>query len=76
MWHTVNALVPYLSQEIQDTQSVLQQAVFGTVEKIEKWKNCLSDANDHFGFALGSMFVNKVFQGHSKIFVSKFDLLF
>ncbi len=33
---------------------------------VSRWRLCVSDVDNVLGFALGAMFVNKTFDGHSK----------
>jgi predicted metalloendopeptidase len=65
-WSVIQSLIATLPKNIRDASKVLRKALIGS-EGIEvSWRYCVTDTNQVMGFALGSLFVRRVFQGRSK----------
>lgn len=66
-WSVIQSLIATLPKNFRDASKVLRKALIGS-EGIEvSWRYCVTDTNQVMGFALGSLFVRRVFQGHSKV---------
>lgn len=65
-WSVIQSLIATLPKNFRDASKVLRKALIGS-EGIEvSWRYCVTDTNQVMGFALGSLFVRRVFQGRSK----------
>lgn len=65
-WSLFQTLTASLPKSFRDASKGLRKALYGS-ESIEvTWRYCVSDTNQVMGFALGSLFVKRVFQGKSK----------
>lgn len=65
-WSVIQSLIATLPKSFRDASKVLRKALIGS-EGIEvSWRYCVTDTNQVMGFALGSLFVRRVFQGKSK----------
>lgn len=65
-WSVIQSLIATLPKNFRDASKVLRKALIGS-EGIEvSWRYCVTDTNQVMGFALGSLFVRRVFQGKSK----------
>lgn len=65
-WSVIQSLVATLPKSFRDASRPLRKALIGS-EGIEvSWRYCVSETNTVMGFALGSLFVRRVFQGKSK----------
>lgn len=65
-WSVIQSLIATLPKNFRDASKILRKALIGS-EGIEvSWRYCVTDTNQVMGFALGSLFVRKVFQGNSK----------
>lgn len=65
-WSVIQSLIATLPKNFRDASKVLRKALIGS-EGIEvSWRYCVTDTNTVMGFALGSLFVRRVFQGQSK----------
>lgn len=65
-WSVIQSLIATLPKNFRDASKVLRKALIGS-EGIEvSWRYCVTDTNQVMGFALGSLFVRRVFQGNSK----------
>ena len=50
----------------RDAGKILEKALLGKEGHSERWRECVTDTDTALGFALGAMFVRKVFHGESK----------
>lgn len=66
MWQIIRNFNGALSKKYLDVDKILKKAMMGTDIHEERWRLCVSDVDNVLGFALGAMFVNKTFDGHSK----------
>ena len=73
MWRVTEALVPLLSDKFLDARKDLSIALYGAYDKTERWKYCIASTDASVGFALGAMFVSKVFPNSSRIEVIIFQ---
>jgi len=65
-WSVIQSLIATLPKNFRDASKVLRKALIGS-EGIEvSWRYCVTDTNQVMGFALGSLFVRRVFKGNSK----------
>lgn len=65
-WSVIQSLIATLPKNFRDASKALRKALIGS-EGIEvSWRYCVTDTNQVMGFALGSLFVRRVFQGKSK----------
>lgn len=65
-WSVIQSLIATLPKNFRDASKILRKALIGS-EGIEvSWRYCVTDTNQVMGFALGSLFVRRVFQGNSK----------
>ena len=65
-WSVIQSLISTLPKNFRDASKILRKALIGS-EGIEvSWRYCVTDTNQVMGFALGSLFVRRVFQGKSK----------
>lgn len=65
-WSVIQSLIATLPKNFRDASKVLRKALIGS-EGIEvSWRYCVTDTNQVMGFALGSLFVRRVFQGKPK----------
>uniref|UniRef100_UPI00358F9EFE endothelin-converting enzyme-like 1 n=1 Tax=Myxine glutinosa TaxID=7769 RepID=UPI00358F9EFE len=66
MWRLVVTLSVHLSAEFRTALHEFRHHLNGVVEP-KKWRHfCLEHTNDHFGLALGSLFIRQNFPGSSK----------
>uniref|UniRef100_A0A0K2UQD6 Uncharacterized protein n=1 Tax=Lepeophtheirus salmonis TaxID=72036 RepID=A0A0K2UQD6_LEPSM len=66
IWQAIRDMKNTLSKSYRDTDLILQKAMFGKEGHEERWRSCITDTDAVIGYALGAMFVRKVFQGQSK----------
>ncbi|QQP35810.1 Uncharacterized protein FKW44_020703 [Caligus rogercresseyi] len=66
IWQSIRDMKSTLSKAYRDTDLILQKAMFGKEGHEERWRSCIADTDTVLGYALGSLFVRKVFQGSSK----------
>lgn len=65
-WSVIQSLIATLPKNFRDASKILRKALIGS-EGIEvSWRYCVTDTNQVMGFALGSLFVRRVFHGNSK----------
>lgn len=65
-WSVIQSLIATLPKNFRDASRILRKALIGS-EGIEvSWRYCVTDTNQVMGFALGSLFVRRVFEGKSK----------
>lgn len=65
-WSVIQSLIATLPKNFRDASKILRKALIGS-EGIEvSWRYCVTDTNQVMGFALGSLFVRRVFEGKSK----------
>lgn len=65
-WSVMQSLISTLPKSFRDASKLLRKVLIGS-EGIEvSWRYCVTDTNQNMGFALGSLFVRRVFQGNSK----------
>ncbi|XP_030072128.1 endothelin-converting enzyme-like 1 [Microcaecilia unicolor] len=66
IWRTVVVLSGHLSTPFRDAIHELSKEMEGTEKQLELGKMCLTQANKHFGMALGALFVEDYFSSSSK----------
>ncbi|XP_077682556.1 endothelin-converting enzyme-like 1 [Eretmochelys imbricata] len=66
LWRIVVVLSEHLSTPFRDAIHELSREMEGTEKQLELDKMCLSQANKHFGMALGALFVEEHFSSSSK----------
>uniref|UniRef100_A0A452I0M6 Endothelin converting enzyme like 1 n=1 Tax=Gopherus agassizii TaxID=38772 RepID=A0A452I0M6_9SAUR len=66
LWRIVVVLSEHLSTPFRDAIHELSREMEGTEKQLELDKMCLSQANKHFGMALGALFVEEYFSSSSK----------
>lgn len=65
-WGVIQSLVAALPKNFRDASRPLRKALIGSETIDVSWRYCVTDTNQLMGFALGSAFVRRVFQGNSK----------
>ena len=66
MWRVVASLAPSLSEEFRDAHEDLVKVLTGSKRSEDLWKRCMGETDDAIGMALGSLFIEKAFEGSSK----------
>ncbi|KAI1893856.1 hypothetical protein AGOR_G00127970 [Albula goreensis] len=66
LWRIVAALSEHLSTAFRSTIHEFSREIDGTERQLELGRLCLTQANKHFGMALGALFVQEHFSSHSK----------
>ena len=66
VWQLVKNFNMALSRRYRDVDKVLQRALTGAEPHEERWRECITDADNVLGFALGAQFVNETFDQGSK----------
>ncbi|XP_029472150.1 endothelin-converting enzyme-like 1 [Rhinatrema bivittatum] len=66
IWRIVVVLSEHLSTPFRDAIHELSKEMEGTEKQLELGKMCLTQANKHFGMALGALFVEEYFSSSSK----------
>uniref|UniRef100_A0A3Q2R136 Endothelin converting enzyme like 1 n=1 Tax=Fundulus heteroclitus TaxID=8078 RepID=A0A3Q2R136_FUNHE len=66
LWRIVAALSEHLSTAFRSTIHEFSREIDGTEQQLELGRLCLTQANKHFGMALGALFVQKHFSSQSK----------
>ncbi|KAJ8410673.1 hypothetical protein AAFF_G00186300 [Aldrovandia affinis] len=66
LWRIVAALSEHLSTAFRSTIHEFSREIDGTERQLELGHLCLTQANKHFGMALGALFVQEHFSSHSK----------
>ncbi|NXE58111.1 ECEL1 protein, partial [Casuarius casuarius] len=66
LWRIVVVLSEHLSTPFRDAIHELSKEMEGNEKQLERGKICLSQANKHFGMALGALFVEEYFSSASK----------
>ncbi|RLV63968.1 hypothetical protein DV515_00017730 [Chloebia gouldiae] len=66
LWRIVVVLSEHLSTPFRDAIHELSKEMEGSEKQLEPGKICLSQANKHFGMALGALFVEEHFSSASK----------
>ena len=70
MWHAVNGLVSTLSRPFRDALRDLKKALMGGEGETIRWRDCIDDTTNTFGYAMGGLFVKTHFNGSAKAQVS------
>lgn len=70
-WSVIQSLVPSLPKSFRDASKVLRKALIGSEGMEVPWRYCISDTNQVMGYAMGSLFVKRVFKGESKVRVEQ-----
>ncbi len=65
-WHTVDAFAPYLPKAYVDEDFAMQSALTGAKELLPRWQRVVTAEGDALGFAVGKLYVAKVFPPSSK----------
>ncbi|KAM4693617.1 endothelin-converting enzyme-like 1 [Discoglossus pictus] len=66
LWRVVVVLSEHLSTPFRDAIHELSKEMEGSEKQLELGKVCLTQANKHFGMALGALFVEEYFSSSSK----------
>ncbi|XP_028818246.1 endothelin-converting enzyme-like 1 isoform X2 [Denticeps clupeoides] len=66
LWRVVAALSENLSTAFRSTIHEFSREIDGTEQQLELGRLCLSQANKHFGMALGALFVQQHFSSYSR----------
>ncbi|XP_035390312.1 endothelin-converting enzyme-like 1 [Electrophorus electricus] len=66
LWRIVAALSEHLSTAFRSTIHEFSREIDGTERQLELGRLCLTQANKHFGMALGALFVQRHFSSNSK----------
>ncbi|KAM4771663.1 endothelin-converting enzyme-like 1 [Rhinophrynus dorsalis] len=66
LWRIVVVLSEHLSTPFRDAIHELSKEMEGSEKQLELGKVCLTQANKHFGMALGALFVEEYFSSSSK----------
>ncbi|MBN3298517.1 ECEL1 protein, partial [Amia calva] len=66
LWRVVAALSEHLSTAFRSTIHEFSREIDGTERQVDLGRLCLTQANKHFGMALGALFVQEHFSSHSK----------
>lgn len=66
LWRIVAALSEHLSTAFRSTIHEFSREIDGTERQLELGRLCLTQANKHFGMALGALFVQEHFSSQSK----------
>ena len=66
MWQVIASLAPSLSEEFRNAHEDLVKVITGTKRSEDLWKRCMGETDDVIGMALGSLFIEKTFEGSSK----------
>ncbi|XP_062242147.1 endothelin-converting enzyme-like 1 [Platichthys flesus] len=66
LWRIVVALSEHLSTAFRSIIHEFSREIDGTEQQLELGRLCLTQANKHFGMALGALFVHQHFSSHSK----------
>ena len=59
-------MAPLLSKEFRDAHEELIKVLTGSKKAEDLWKRCIGETDDAIGMALGSLFIEKAFEGTSK----------
>ena len=65
-WHLIQATAPFLSQPFVDENFALSQKLTGTQLLLPRWERVIDAENDALGFAIGKLYVEKMFPPSSK----------
>jgi len=66
IWQLIKSFNGALSKKYRDVDKILQKALTGTNVHEERWRMCISDADNVLGFAIGAQFVNETFDNKTK----------
>lgn len=66
LWRIVAALSEHLSTAFRSSIHEFSREIDGTEQQLELSRLCLTQANKHFGMALGALFVQHHFSSQSK----------
>lgn len=66
VWRVVSSMAPLLSKEFRDAHEELIKVLTGSKKAEDLWKRCIGETDDAIGMALGSLFIEKAFEGTSK----------
>jgi endothelin-converting enzyme-like 1 len=72
LWRIVAALSEHLSTAFRSTIHEFSREIDGTERQLELGRLCFTQANKHFGMALGALFVQQHFSSHSRAKVGQF----
>lgn len=62
-WHVIKFVRNAMSKPYRDAGKVLEKALLGKEGHTERWRECVADTDVAIGYALGAMFVERVFHG-------------
>ena len=65
-WHLIDTFAPYLSKSFVDEDFKMSAALSGAKELRPRWQRVISTEDDALGFAIGKLYVEKVFPPSSK----------
>lgn len=62
-WHVIKFVRNAMSKPYRDAGKILEKALLGKEGHTERWRECVADTDVAIGYALGAMFVERVFHG-------------
>jgi len=65
-WHTIDAFAPFLSKPFVDEDFQMRSALTGAKELLPRWQRVVGAEDDAMGFAIGNLYVQKMFPPSSK----------
>ncbi|CAH1775260.1 unnamed protein product [Owenia fusiformis] len=65
-WRIMSNRASSLTKDFRDIRQDYVKILYGTASDRSRWRQCVSYANDHFGMAVGKLFVNKAFDESAK----------
>ncbi len=65
-WHLIQATAPYLSKPFVDESFYLQKKLTGAKQLLPRWHRVMNEENEALGFAVGKLYVEKMFPLSSK----------
>lgn len=65
-WHLIQDTAPFLSKSFVDEHFRLTKAINGSEELLPRWERVVNEENNALGFAVGKLYVEKMFPPSSK----------
>lgn len=66
VWRVVSKMAPLLSKKFRDAHQEMIEVLTGSKKSEDLWKRCMGETDGAIGMALGSLFIEKSFEGTSK----------
>lgn len=70
-WRLIEASAPFLSQDFVNESFVMQKTLMGTQTLLPRWRRVVKMENEVLGFAIGKLYVEKMFPPSSKLAVQE-----